>query len=160
MKYVRFTAKINICVSCQKNPHYVNSFVANMLLIDTKVVPSKIHGVGLAAVGFIPKGTVIWMHDDSIDRVYSRQSVNAFSIRARETVYLYGWREGRYYIFPGDNARFTNHSSDPNCGPGTDETSIALRDIQPGEELTEDYSSFDDDFELYAKELTAHSSSG
>lgn len=131
-----------------------------MLLIDTKVAPSKIHGVGLTTTHFIPKGTVIWMHDDSIDRIYYHKSLVALPIRVREIISLYGWREGNYVIFPGDNARFTNHSPDPNCGPGTNETSVALRDIQPGEELTEDYSSFDDDFELYAKELMAHSSSG
>lgn len=124
-----------------------------MLLIRTKVAPSKIHGVGLIADQFIPKDAIVWMHDDAIDRVYLQQGLNALSIRARETIRTYGWREGKYYIYPGDNARFTNHSKDPNCGPGLNDVSVALRDIQIGEEITENYSLFDEDFDLYVDKL-------
>ena len=44
-------------------------------------------------------------------------------------------------IFCLDNSKFVNHSVDPNSG--TDEehelNAITIRDIQPGEEITEDY---------------------
>merc|ERR1711971_139475 len=40
-----------------------------------------------------------------------------------------------FHSNPADSGRFTNHSSDPNMGPDG-----ALRDIEPGEELTMDYS--------------------
>jgi len=125
-----------------------------MLLVKTKIAPSNIHGVGLVADQFIPKDTVIWVHNDAIDRVYLKQGLDFLPAQARETILLYGWREGIYYVYPGDNARFTNYSSDPNCGPGVDGTSVALRDIIPGEEIVEDYGLFDDDFALYAHELT------
>jgi len=41
-----------------------------------------------------------------------------------------------------DHGRFMNHSCDPNCiAPGFDFES-AVRDIQPGEELTGDYATY------------------
>ncbi len=46
----------------------------------------------------------------------------------------------------GDDARFFNHSDTPNCFDFPDErggTTVAARDIDPGEELTSDYASFD-----------------
>ena len=43
----------------------------------------------------------------------------------------------------GNDIRFINHSCDPNCETSVDEDRVfvnALRDIEPGEELTYDYS--------------------
>jgi len=38
-----------------------------MLLIKTKIGPSKINGIGLFANQFIPKGTVIWKFHSGYD---------------------------------------------------------------------------------------------
>lgn len=131
-----------------------------MLLVKTKVAPSSIHGVGLIADEFILKGTPIWIHNDLVDKVYRYERLCDIPEPAKSTIDMYGWREGNYWIYPGDNARFTNHSTSPNCVQDG-EVSVALRDIEFGEEITEDYSSFDEDFQLYANKLnTAHSSTG
>lgn len=45
-------------------------------------------------------------------------------------------------VLCGDNARFMNHSFEPNCDDRTGVT-FALRDILAGEELTCDYRVFD-----------------
>jgi hypothetical protein len=52
--------------------------------------------------------------------------------------YTYRNPEGNY-IFCWDNARFINHSANANCITTAYEFEIAIRDIQPGEELTDDY---------------------
>ena len=57
----------------------------------------------------------------------------------------YGYIDPRLnrFILCCDNARFINHSNAPNVGPDlTDDTygiDTALRDIEPGEEITVDY---------------------
>lgn len=127
-----------------------------MLLVQTKLAPSQIHGTGLVADQFIPKGTIVWMHEDSIDRVYLAEGLNSLPIRARQFIHTYGWREGKYYILPGDNARFVNHSKEPNCAIDGKGQSYAIRDIQVGEEITEGYDAFDEDFSLYSDTFTAH----
>ena len=40
---------------------------------------------------------------------------------------------------------FNNHSCDPNCGMHGEITFVAIRDIQPGEELTVDYAFIDNE---------------
>lgn len=40
---------------------------------------------------------------------------------------------------------FNNHSCDPNCGLHGEITFVAIRDIQPGEELTVDYAFIDNE---------------
>jgi uncharacterized protein len=52
--------------------------------------------------------------------------------------YTYRNPEGNY-ILCWDNARFINHSSNSNCITTAYEFELAVRDIQPGEQLTDDY---------------------
>ncbi len=52
--------------------------------------------------------------------------------------YTYRNPEGKH-ILCWDNARFINHSSNSNCVTTAYEFEIAIRDIQPGEQLTDDY---------------------
>ncbi len=74
----------------------------------------------------------------------------------------YAWREERVgWILCWDHGRFVNHSCDANCiGLGVD-YEIALRDIEEGEELTDDYRSlgvFEDPFACRcgSKHCTGH----
>ncbi|MGE3853378.1 MAG: SET domain-containing protein, partial [Planctomycetota bacterium] len=42
-------------------------------------------------------------------------------------------------VLSWDHARFVNHSCDPNCIGAWMDFEMAIRDIHPGEELTDDY---------------------
>jgi hypothetical protein len=55
-----------------------------------------------------------------------------------------------------DNARFVNHSSKSNCLTTAYEFEIAIRDIYPGEELTDDYGylNIEEPFEVLPEEGT------
>jgi SET domain-containing protein len=118
-----------------------------MLCVKTRLGQSKIEGVGLFAAEPIPKGTVVWRYDPRFDLSLDMRDIPADDTIAREWLMRYGYQqtEDPVYIVCGDNARFMNHSDEPNCDDVNDET-IALRDIAEGEEITCDYARFDKRF--------------
>ena len=121
-----------------------------MLLVKTKICPSKINGIGLFADQFIPKGTVTWKAVLEFDRRFSAKDLEILSEIGRATFIKHAFLSKRsgLYVLCFDDARFFNHSFEPNIG---DEDSVdseegidmALRDIYAGEELTCDYRAFD-----------------
>jgi len=124
-----------------------------MLLVKTTIAPSPIHGMGLFADQFIPQGTRIWEFTPGFDLKLS----STFLENAPEP--LHSWlhthtycsRQSHQYILCSDDARFFNHSDTPNTESrevdGEDEViTVAKRDIQPGEELTDDYRTFEAHF--------------
>jgi hypothetical protein len=96
-------------------------------------------GYGLVATSFIPKGTITWVLD-KLDRFFTRDQITKMDPLYQEVLDKYTYRnaEGNY-ILCWDNARFVNHSSNSNCITTAYEFEIAVRDIQPGEEITDDY---------------------
>jgi len=106
-----------------------------MLLINTKVDVSKIHGLGLFALQSISKNDVI-------------AKLNKFDIKVKATdipkeyinfFNFYNSKQGDIYQIYFDNMRFMNHSDNPNCIDMEDGSCIALKDIKVGEELTCNY---------------------
>jgi hypothetical protein len=98
-------------------------------------------GYGVVATRRIPRGTITWAKDD-LDQSFTAAEVRAMARPYREILdkYTYVDQSG-LYILCWDIARFVNHSCAPACrSPGYD-FEIAVRDIQPGEELNDDYGS-------------------
>ena len=125
-----------------------------MLLVRTRLDKSEIDGIGLFADEFIPAGSVVWERNLMIDLELTRSEIERLASTSRGQVLKYSYldlKSGKY-IFCGDDARFFNHSDEPNCldiaGPENGVT-IACRDIAAGEELTCDYSLFDAEFAHY-----------
>lgn len=114
-----------------------------MLLIPTYTARSAIHGIGVFAAVDIPAGTIIWRMHPDVDWHISPKDLKRFPQPYRERLdrYSYLSEEGEY-IFCGDNAKYMNHSSDPNCDDSGMYT-VAKRNIAAGEELTCDYTTFD-----------------
>lgn len=123
-----------------------------MLLVKTALKPSSIHGIGLFAAEFIPSGMPIWKHCPIIDIKFSEEELVPLSPPAREQIAAYSYRQRStgLYVLCGDDARFLNHSTTPNCidvkGADGQGITMAARDIQLGEELTCDYSAIDKDY--------------
>ena len=122
-----------------------------MLRVKTKLDPSSIDGIGLFADQLISKDTVVWEFNPLIDLRLSEDQIETLPEAARRQVQKYSYRDefSGLYIFCGDDARFFNHADEPNCvdvtwGPFGGRT-IAERDIEPGEELTCNYETFDKD---------------
>ena len=96
-------------------------------------------GIGVFATHFIPKGTITWAQDE-LDIVLSAQAIKSLSIEYQSTIEKYAFRnrEGES-VLCWDNSRFVNHSFNSNCLTTPYNFEIAIRDIQIGEELTDDY---------------------
>lgn len=114
-----------------------------MLLVETRIGPSSIHGIGLFAAEPIPKGVVTWRFRSSFDCVLTLAEYINFPTRTRRFIDEYGcWSEhDKMWMLCGDNARFMNHSDEPSTrslGIGFADD-VAARDILSGEELTCDY---------------------
>ncbi|MEZ4829577.1 MAG: SET domain-containing protein [Bacteroidia bacterium] len=96
-------------------------------------------GFGVFAKEFIPKGTITWALD-ALDRVIPQAQVENMDQIYWEQIDKYCFRNHRGdFILCWDYARFVNHSFRPNCFTTPYEFEIAIRDILPGEELTDDY---------------------
>lgn len=120
-----------------------------MLLVPTEIRSSSIHGIGLFAKEFIPKGVVIWRFDSRIDRVYGDEELKEMPQELREFIEIYScWHSSTgLWTMCCDNSRFMNHAENPNLvsTEGFDPVPSA-RDIQAGEELTINYKGICDDF--------------
>jgi hypothetical protein len=96
-------------------------------------------GHGVYATGFIPKGTIVWVMDP-LDRTLSPDEVERYPADLRERMLKYCFRNNRgHYVLCWDHNRYVNHSFDSNCILTPYQLELAVRDIQPGEELTDDY---------------------
>lgn len=126
-----------------------------MMRVPVRLGPSKIHGMGLHAIEPIPKGAVVWDYDWPIDQTIPVSAKDKLPANVQKYLSTYAYREGRNLVLCGDDARYFNHSKTPNCKSGHGTQTVALRDIPAGEELTDDYEGFDDDFPLYAHMLKA-----
>ena len=110
-----------------------------------------IHGNGLFTTQFIPKGEMVWQLDEP---TYSWNEIEALSKKRRKAFNYYGFQCGadRFSLpEPGDISREANHSCDPNTWWAGSYSLVALRDIQPSDEVTYDYSTCDIDIEFEMK---------
>jgi hypothetical protein len=117
-----------------------------MLLVKTYVSVSDIAGVGLFAGEDLPKGTLVWRENPAIDISFKSFNSLHLSTESRKQLEAFTYFDANreVYILCGDNARFMNHSEEPNCDEFEDDgfgipVTQANRDIKAGEELTIDY---------------------
>lgn len=83
-----------------------------MMIVRTEIGPSRIHGNGCFASESIYTGCCVWLNEGE---------------------------EPKYLSDFDDNAKFINHSETPNTGLDAYGSTIALKEIQAGDELTENY---------------------
>ena len=118
-----------------------------MLLVKTHLGKSSKHGIGLFADQFISKGTVTWEYTPWFDISYTQEEIGKMSEPAREQVLWYAYFDPKInkLILPSDDQRFINHSatSEHITIESTPDQDVAIRDIQPEEELLCDYYKFE-----------------
>src|SRR5690606_4350219 len=96
-------------------------------------------GYGVFAKKFLPKGTITWVQD-IFDREFSDEEIRKMDPVHRELAETYCFRNSKgHHVLCWDNGRFVNHSFRSNCFTTPYNFEIAVRDIQAGEELTDDY---------------------
>lgn len=96
-------------------------------------------GNGLVATQFIPKGTVTWVLDP-LDQIISPEQYNQLDLLFQEILETYTFRSNAgQLVLCWDNGKYVNHSFKSNCLTTAYDFEIAIRDIMPGEQLTDDY---------------------
>jgi hypothetical protein len=96
-------------------------------------------GYGVVATSFIPRGTITWVRDD-LDQVFTPRQMHRKKGTYGELLEKYCFldRHG-HWVLCWDLARYLNHSCEASCMETGFDFEIAVRDIAPGEELTDDY---------------------
>lgn len=116
-----------------------------MLLINARVGPSSIQGLGLIAQQFIPTGTIVWSFVAGFDVEIPESFLQSLSEPARAQLIHYAeyFATKSRFLLSGDDDRFMNHSDAPNTRQRDDGGAypvvIAIRDICAREEITCDY---------------------
>lgn len=118
---------------------------------------SSIHGLGAFAVQDIPKGTrVIEYLGEKITNAEADRRYDDESMRRHHTfLFILNERTCVDAAFDGNEARFINHSCDPNCEAVITRGHIwieAVKRIPAGTELVYDYQ-FEDDAEYTEDDL-------
>ncbi|MEZ6187892.1 MAG: SET domain-containing protein-lysine N-methyltransferase [Planctomycetota bacterium] len=99
-------------------------------------------GAGVFATQDLPRGTIVWIRD-ALDRAFSPQQLAAFSGPMRDSLLKYTYVDGSgYSIFCWDLSKYVNHHCEANLLSTPFELELAVRDIAAGEQLTDDYGSF------------------
>ena len=120
---------------------------------------NPIVGKGIITKERIKKGDIIWISKRvSYDNSHLEMDYNVITYNETNVEHYisnlssddsikrfldlsYGVSGEIHYIL--DDGKFMNHSTNPNCGTDmSDATTYALRDIEIGEMLSEDYSSY------------------
>ena len=101
------------------------------------------HGVCLVTTRLIRAGELVWRLDEP---TYTWKEIESWAPERREAFDWYGFQCGvDRYSLPEGLSREMNHSCDPNTWWSDSYSLVARRDIQPGDEITYDYSTADVD---------------
>ncbi len=114
-----------------------------MLMVETELRASPIHGIGVFLKEPVSRGQLVWRFDSRIDRVFSDAELREMPEPLQRYLRTYSTlHDGlKLWVLCGDNGRHFNHSDSPNTSSlgiafGDD---VAAADLAPGTELTTDY---------------------
>jgi len=109
------------------HPHTELSFISNEV------------GYGVVATKHIPAGTITWVYD-KLDREFTPEQFSMLEPLYQNILDTYSFRNNNgNLVLCWDHARYVNHSFNANCLTTAYDFEIAIRDIAPGEQLTDDY---------------------
>ncbi len=108
---------------------------------------SEIHGIGIFANEDIKEGEIIWTPSKEFTYHFDEKQLISLPKSDQDMVRHYGYfhKDLRVWHFSAEDSRYINHSKNPTVkrtvvGDGI----FAIRDIQIGEELTQDYEDFEE----------------
>lgn len=115
--------------------------------VDVSFGRSAVHGRGAFACSPIRAGTRVWEWDRTTP-VFDQRSLGGLEPKTLSLALLGGYlhRPSQLFLWCIDGMQFMNHGPPELANVGLnywprleDDHSVALRDVQPGEELLEDY---------------------
>lgn len=118
-----------------------------MLLVETALRASPIHGLGCFAAQPIKAGTPIWRLTPGFDVIWTPEQFRLLPTwqRAKLEVHAYFDKHLGFWVYCSDDARFFNHDGvSPTVEPVDPFLDIAKVDLAEGDELTCDYNTFCD----------------
>lgn len=129
-----------------------------MLVVETYIAKSPIHGHGVFYKYPIAKSDLIWTFNHDFDRAYYPEQIEEFPLSTQKFIYRCAFLDKRnnIYILDADYDIFSNHKDEANVveDPNSDKSLltpnlIAACDIRENEELTQNYFEFiqDDDID-------------
>lgn len=96
-------------------------------------------GYGVVATEFIPAGTITWVLD-KLDREFSSLEFQSMDPIYQDILDTYTFRNNKgNLVLCWDNGRYVNHSFNANCLTTAYDFEVAIKDIHPGDQLTDDY---------------------
>ncbi|MAZ27330.1 MAG: SET domain-containing protein-lysine N-methyltransferase [Cytophagaceae bacterium] len=96
-------------------------------------------GYGVVATQLIPAGTITWALD-KLDREFTPAQFKDLEPIYQDILDFYTYRNNKgNMVLCWDHGRYVNHSFNSNCLSTAYDFEIAIRDIHPGEQLTDDY---------------------
>jgi len=117
-----------------------------MLLIDTYLDKSKIHGVGVFAKENVKKGEKIKEVRPEFEIEFNSDNLPKMPLSFAKFIDTHSYERtlGSSILVMGiDNEKYLNHSTDPSVN----DDGVALKDIKIGDEITINYCDFDDSVE-------------
>lgn len=117
--------------------------ICSVISTKVEVRPSRIHHLGMYAKEKIAKGEIVFIKGGHIvkrEEFYASAVINSY-LPISDDYYMAA-------ITPEEEEQiklYNNHSCNPNCGMHGEITFVAIRDIEPGEELTIDYAFVDNE---------------
>ena len=114
--------------------------------VKTYIDRSSIEGIGLFAAEYIPKGTLVWKFS-GLDQMLSEDKLLSMRLTEIEMYYFrrYEFGKDNLYIFCADDAKYCNHSDNPNTEGYPNQ--YAIKDIQIGEEITCHYGNINQEWD-------------
>lgn len=114
-----------------------------MMMVETELRPSPIHGIGTFLLEDVEAGDLIWRFDSRIDRIFSDVEIHTMPKLLQAFLHMYSTfhEQSGLWVLCGDNGRHFNHSDEPNTVSlgiafGDD---VAAADLAVGTELTTNY---------------------
>lgn len=105
---------------------------------ELKFISNEV-GYGVVATQLIPAGTITWVLD-KLDKEFSPLEFQRMEPIYQDILDTYTFRNNNgNLVLCWDNGRYVNHSFNSNCLTTAYDFEIAIRDIQAGEQLTDDY---------------------
>ncbi|MBI3771902.1 MAG: SET domain-containing protein [Gammaproteobacteria bacterium] len=115
-----------------------------MIIVPTYLEQSGIHGLGIFAKDFIPKGSKVWEFHPKFDIKFTQEEFDKLppAVQQEVEIHLYQPEPDGELYYESTMGKYMNHSREPNVDFTEVGVGWATRDIKPGDELTCDYRHF------------------
>jgi SET domain-containing protein len=130
-----------------------------MIHIKYKLLTSDLHGIGLFADENISHGQLIYTASPLLDVNITQEQFDTLSVNEKNEILWWGFfdQPSKMWHVDFDVSKFINHSENATV---TQEEShdeaylVAVRDILPGEEITQNYLEFETLDDLLKRGIT------